>query len=76
MSKPRQGIGLSDSRKGQQVPTGNASQTAAEQFYILALEITKSDNFIRLHRKFATQPALDRGRHAPRDAVNDLDALD
>jgi hypothetical protein len=42
----------------------------------LALEITKSDNFIRLHRKFATQPALDRGRHAPRDAVNDLDALD
>lgn len=43
-------------RPGQLATLETAAQTPAEQFYALAVEITKSDNFARPPLKFATKP--------------------
>ena len=43
-------------RKGQLRIPGHALQTPAEPFYVLVAEITRSEDFARLHLNFATGP--------------------
>ena len=55
-------------RKGQLLPPRHGSHTPAEQFYASVAWIIKSDNFARLHLKFATKPSPATGRRVvPRD---------
>ena len=52
-------------RKGQLDTTPTGARTLVEQFYALAAQITKSDNFARLQLEVATEPSITTARAAP-----------